>query len=301
MRLVPRLLIPLAMGLLALSAGCASHSGSGSSGYPEESWYAQRQRAAQEARFRRSYEAVFDESAEEGGPRQAKAVQVARSAIGTPYVPGGRNPGGFDCSGLVQWAYKSVGINLPRTAREQSAVGKRITRVEDMRAGDIVAFHHPRRGYHTGIYVGDGKFVHSPRRRTRVRINSLDDPYFRTTFMGARRVEGSDAFSAEELRMAAYAEEQAVREISHSRSKSKAGVSQKSSRDKKSSVKKNNSRSKSSVSRKGSSKKSSVKKSSRSKSKSSVKKSSRSKNKSSVQKKSSSKKSSGKQGRNTKK
>ena len=202
MRLVPRLLIPLAMGLLALSAGCASHSGSGSSGYPEESWYAQRQRAAQEARFRRSYEAVFDESAEEGGPRQAKAVQVARSAIGTPYVPGGRNPGGFDCSGLVQWAYKSVGINLPRTAREQSAVGKRITRVEDMRAGDIVAFHHPRRGYHTGIYVGDGKFVHSPRRRTRVRINSLDDPYFRTTFMGARRVEGSDAFSAEELRMA---------------------------------------------------------------------------------------------------
>ena len=194
-------------------------------------------------------------------------MQVARSAIGTPYVPGGRNPGGFDCSGLVQWAYKSVGINLPRTAREQSAVGKRITRVEDMRAGDIVAFHHPRRGYHTGIYVGDGKFVHSPRRRTRVRINSLDDPYFRTTFMGARRVEGSDAFSAEELRMAAYAEEQAVREISHSRSKSKAGVSQKSSRDKKSSVKK----------------------------------SSRSKSKSSVQKKSSSKKSSGKQGRNTKK
>ena len=80
-------------------------------------------------------------------------------------------------------------------------------------------------------------------------------------------MEGSDAFSAEELRMAAYAEEQAVREISHSRSKSKAGVSQKSSRDKKSSVKK----------------------------------SSRSKSKSSVQKKSSSKKSSGKQGRNTKK
>ena len=139
MRLVPRLLIPLVMGLLALSAGCASHSGSGSSGYPEESWYAQRQRAAQEARFRRSYEAVFDESVEESGPRQAKAVQVARSAIGTPYVPGGRNPGGFDCSGLVQWAYKSVGINLPRTAREQAVVGKRITRVEDMRAGDIVA------------------------------------------------------------------------------------------------------------------------------------------------------------------
>jgi len=227
-------------------------------------------------------------------------VQVARSAIGTPYVPGGRNPGGFDCSGLVQWAYKSVGINLPRTAREQAVVGKRITRVEDMRAGDIVAFHHPRRGYHTGIYVGDGKFVHSPRRRTRVRINSLDDPYFRTTFMGARRVEGSDAFSAEELRMAAYAEEQAVREISHSRSKSKAGVSQKNTRDKKSSVQKSSrGKSKSSVSRKGGSaqKKSSVQKSSRSKSKSSVQR------KSSAQKKSSGKTSARRssQGRTTKK
>lgn len=193
-----------------------------------------------------------------------------------------------------------MGINLPRTAREQAVVGKRITRVEDMRAGDIVAFHHPRRGYHTGIYVGDGKFVHSPRRRTRVRINSLDDPYFRTTFMGARRVEGSDAFSAEELRMAAYAEEQAVREISHSRSKSKAGVSQKNTRDKKSSVQKSSrGKSKSSVSRKGGSaqKKSSVQKSSRSKSKSSVQR------KSSAQKKSSGKTSARRssQGRTTKK
>ena len=169
-----------------------------------------------------------------------------------------------------------------------------------MRAGDIVAFHHPRRGYHTGIYVGDGKFVHSPRRRTRVRINSLDDPYFRTTFTGARRVEGSDAFSAEELRMAAYAEEQAVREISHSRSKSKAGVSQKNTRDKKSSVQKSSrGKSKSSVSRKGGSaqKKSSVQKSSRSKSKSSVQ------SKSSAQKKSSGKTSARRssQGRTTKK
>lgn len=253
MRLVQRLLIPLVLALLALSAGCASKPGSGYTGY-QESWYEQRQRAAQEARFRRSYEAVFDESADETGPRQTRAMQVARSAIGTPYVPGGRNPGGFDCSGLVQWAYKSVGINLPRTAREQSAVGKRITRVEDMRAGDIVAFHHPRRGYHTGIYVGDGKFVHSPRRKTRVRINRLDDPYFRTTFMGARRVEGSDAFSAEELRMAAYAEEQAVREMSRSKS-SKAAVSKKAP-GKKSSVKKSSGKSrKSSVSQKSSGKK----------------------------------------------
>lgn len=115
-------------------------------------------------------------------------VRKAKSALGTPYVYGGDEPGGFDCSGLVKWAYNSVGVDLPRTAREQSVVGQKVRDVEDMRAGDIVAFRHPKRGYHTGIYVGDGKFIHSPRKRTRVRINSLSDPYFRQTLLGARRV-----------------------------------------------------------------------------------------------------------------
>lgn len=122
-----------------------------------------------------------------------KLVKKAHSAIGTPYVLGGSAPGGFDCSGLVKWTYNSIGVELPRTAREQSTVGQKIKNVEDMRAGDIVAFKHPKRGYHTGIYVGDGKFIHSPRKRTRVRINSLDDPYFSSTLLGARRVNVSSA------------------------------------------------------------------------------------------------------------
>ena len=223
----------------------------------------------------------------------AAILGEAEKYLGYPYVWGGSSPAtSFDCSGFVSWVINHSGWNVGRLGAQ--GLYNICTPTSAPRPGDLVFFvgtYDTAGVSHCGIYVGDGKFVHSPRRRTRVRINSLDDPYFRTTFMGARRVEGSDAFSAEELRMAAYAEEQAVREISHSRSKSKAGVSQKSSRDKKSSVKKNNSRnkSKSSVSRKDSSKKSSVKKSSRSKSKSSV------------QKKSSSKKSSGKQGRNTKK
>ena len=172
-------------------------------------------------------------------PRQEEArdrasgqsvVKTARSAIGTPYVPGGRNPGGFDCSGLVQWAYQSVGVKLPRTAREQSVIGQRITRVEDMRAGDIVAFRHPRRGYHTGIYVGDGKFVHSPRRRSSVKISSLDDPYFNNTFLGARRVsmnaDGQDLVAQAESRMAQYTEERAVRDMERSRKARKEAASE---------------------------------------------------------------------------
>ncbi len=155
--------------------------------------------------------------------RGRQVVSRAQSAIGTPYVPGGRNPGGFDCSGLVQWAYQSVGVKLPRTAHEQSQVGKRITNIENMRAGDIVAFRHPRRGYHTGIYVGDGKFVHSPRRRTRVRINSLSDPYYHETFLGARRLPGNaaglDLAAQVEDRMKQYSGERTARKAKKARTR----------------------------------------------------------------------------------
>ena len=116
-------------------------------------------------------------------------MKTAWSALGTPYVYGGTTPSGFDCSGFVQWTYKHVGVNLPRTAREQSTFGTPIKKKEELRVGDIVAFRHPRRGYHTGIYIGEGKFIHSPRRRSVVKVNSLDDAYFRQTYLGARRVD----------------------------------------------------------------------------------------------------------------
>lgn len=160
-------------------------------------------------------------------------LQKARTALGTPYVRGGTSrTGGFDCSGFVQWSYNHVGIQLPRTAREQSQVGKAIRRVDDMQAGDIVAFRHPRRGYHTGIYVGDGKFIHSPRKRNVVRINSLDDPYFNKTFLGARRLNVSNEgdIEAAEKMLVAYANQPPARkEISSSRSKKKSTKSVKSS------------------------------------------------------------------------
>lgn len=161
--------------ICALFLGCATQQGGNSASDEVKVEY-----------IRDSYKPV---SLPENDPHTGQQlVKKAQSAIGTPYVYGGSKPGGFDCSGLVKWAYNSVGVNLPRTAREQSVVGEKVRNVEDMRAGDIVAFRHPKRGYHTGIYLGDGKFIHSPRKKTRVRINSLSDPYFSKTLLGARRV-----------------------------------------------------------------------------------------------------------------
>ncbi len=138
-------------------------------------------------------------------------IARAKTAIGTPYVRGGTSTSGFDCSGFVQWAYRYVGVQLPRTAREQSVLGVAID-ADEMEAGDIVAFKHPRRGYHTGIYIGDGKFIHSPRRGKSVEITSLSDPYFRSTFLGARRVDISEADAETAQRLVAMYESRAHRQ-----------------------------------------------------------------------------------------
>lgn len=249
----------MCMAVLLLMHGCASAP--------------KKDTAMSMAQLRNSYEELL--SAPEDNEKGDRIISRARTMIGMPYVRGGRNPGGFDCSGLVQWAYKNEGISLPRTAREQSQVGTRITDVDEMRAGDIVAFRHPRRGYHTGIYVGDGKFIHSPHRRDRVKISSLSDPYFRTTFLGARRVsadaEAAIARAQSQLeetsseRLVEYREEQAVRELRKSRqeraAREKVSKSKKS-RDKKeraSSDKRRKSKSSRSVAERDSKKKSKVK------------------------------------------
>lgn len=159
---------------------------------------------AEYQKFRRNYDVVktpdldddlaFDNGTLPKGDTATTSVVLKRAhkAIGTPYVYGGTKPGGFDCSGLVQWAYKGAGIKLPRTAREQSQAGYRIKDKSQMRPGDIVAFKRSRGGYHTGIYLGDGKFIHAPRTNTRVRIESMETGYFARNFIGARRVDTSE-------------------------------------------------------------------------------------------------------------
>ena len=125
-------------------------------------------------------------------------IEAARSSIGVPYRFGGTSPvTGFDCSGLVCWSYQQVGIQLPRSARDQIMFGNKVERQEDLKPGDIVVFKgtRGRTGWHSGIYTGDGKFVHSPSTGKTVTESRLDEEYYARRFAGARRIprDGSAA------------------------------------------------------------------------------------------------------------
>ena len=176
---------------LALPACSSRHAAphEGASVYGEDDPYAGDRPASRHARSGKRRDAAPRREVVNGKKETGGVTGRAHSAIGTPYVPGGRNPGGFDCSGLVQWAYKGAGVTLPRTAQEQSRVGYAVTDRSKMRAGDIVSFRRRDGGYHTGIYLGGGRFIHAPRPNAKVRVESLDTDFFRKTFIGARRVD----------------------------------------------------------------------------------------------------------------
>ncbi|MFN2646652.1 MAG: C40 family peptidase [Burkholderiales bacterium] len=111
-------------------------------------------------------------------------------AVGARYRYGGSSPEtGFDCSGLVAHVYERAwGITLPRRTADQRNAGRPVRRSE-LEAGDLVFYNTRNRPYsHVGIYVGDGNFVHAPRAGGRVRIESIDNRYWRARWNGARRL-----------------------------------------------------------------------------------------------------------------
>lgn len=117
----------------------------------------------------------------------SSVVYTIRNQIGVPYRYGGSEPRrGFDCSGLIYWAYQQHGIVVPRLAKLQSTYGRSVSR-NNLEPGDIVAFK-VNGTFHTGIYTGNGSFIHSPRKGQRVREESMNTPYWRRAYVGARRV-----------------------------------------------------------------------------------------------------------------
>lgn len=119
-----------------------------------------------------------------------KIVAAACSQVGKKYCPGGSSPRkGFDCSGLVWWSYRQHGVTVPRITTDQAKTGKKIP-YKLAKAGDIMVFkvNNSPRGLHTGIYVGDGCFVHSPSSGKRVCVVPLK-PYWSSRLVAVRRVE----------------------------------------------------------------------------------------------------------------
>lgn len=113
-----------------------------------------------------------------------KTLKVAKNLIGTPYVYGGSTPAGFDCSGFTMYCYAKAGISLTHNAQAQYNQTKSVS-TKDMKKGDLVFFGGSTGSItHVGIYVGNGKFIHSPQTGEYVRIDSLSS---RSNFVGATR------------------------------------------------------------------------------------------------------------------
>ncbi|WP_044874778.1 C40 family peptidase [Pseudomonas sp. LFM046] len=113
--------------------------------------------------------------------------------MGTPYRFGGRSlKTGFDCSGFVGYLFKEeAGIQLPRSTREMINLDAPVIARDDLKPGDIVFFNNRGRGRvsHAGIYIGDDQFIHSSSSRSGgVRVDSLDDRYWKASYMEAKRV-----------------------------------------------------------------------------------------------------------------
>jgi cell wall-associated NlpC family hydrolase len=122
--------------------------------------------------------------------KTSELVVNAMGFLGVPYRRGGNSvETGFDCSGFVRAMYQqTVGLILPRRANEQAAATAKIERGE-LQPGDLVFFNTLKRAFsHVGIYVGNNKFIHSPKPGAQVRVEDMGIPYWSSRFDGARRV-----------------------------------------------------------------------------------------------------------------
>jgi len=114
-------------------------------------------------------------------------VDTALALRGAPYRDGGTDPSGFDCSGFVQYVFARHGVSLPREAKEQFTVGKKVKPAK-VRPGDLLFFSTVAKGpSHVGLSIGGDQFVHAPSERGVVRVERITDGYWGRRFVGARR------------------------------------------------------------------------------------------------------------------
>ena len=125
-----------------------------------------------------------EEPTPEPSARGQRVVSLALKYRGAPYRWGGTEPSGFDCSGFVRYVYAQVGVVLPHNAARQYEYGTPVPR-ERLEPGDLVFFDRLR---HNGIYIGQGRFIHSRQTGKRVGVGSLAEDWYRSHWVGARRL-----------------------------------------------------------------------------------------------------------------
>jgi NlpC/P60 family len=126
--------------------------------------------------------------------KRSELVLQALSLLGVNYKFGGNNPEtGLDCSGLVRLVFnKTLGLVLPRRSEEMTQVSQSVSQ-QEMQPGDLVFFNTLRKTFsHVGIYIGNGQFVHAPSSGKTVRVENMNNQYWKARFDGARRIEGAD-------------------------------------------------------------------------------------------------------------
>ena len=120
------------------------------------------------------------------GTRASQVVSIAMQYLGVPYVWGGASPSsGFDCSGFVMYAFAQIGVYLPHHAASQYGYGVPVYSQDELAAGDLVFFDGLG---HVGIYIGGGQFIHAPHTGDVVKISSIYEDWYASTYVGARRV-----------------------------------------------------------------------------------------------------------------
>jgi len=116
-----------------------------------------------------------------------RAAAIALQQVGVTYRYGGASPAGFDCSGLVHYAYREAGRKVPRTTGQLWDSAGTVP-YRDLQVGDLLFFRFDGKMSHVGIYVGDEQFVHAPSTGKRVSVDSLDAEFYRRALMRGGRV-----------------------------------------------------------------------------------------------------------------
>jgi cell wall-associated NlpC family hydrolase len=116
-----------------------------------------------------------------------RAAVAALAQVGVPYRYGGQSPSGFDCSGLVHYAYLAAGVSTPRTTRQLWSAARTVEQ-DELKAGDLLFFSIDGKMSHVGMYLGERRFVHAPQSGRSVAIESLETPFYRQALVRMARI-----------------------------------------------------------------------------------------------------------------